>query len=654
MRIFLSFIFIYLFFLPLQSTAQDKYTDSLKSVLTTSKEDTNKVNTLIALSEDAFGYDPNEAIRYGLAAESLAKKLGFIKGSSVANKDIGIGHYIQADYMVAIEYWQRSLKFFEDLEDLEGVANLQSNIGAAYSTMGDEAKAIEFHLKSLKTSEEIDNANRIATALLNIGVNYSFKVPTYEKAMEYYWKALPYSIKSNNNFTIGTLLSNLGEIHYRLENYDSALYYFEKSLTPTENSPGYSYSLNYMGRVYAEKGEFSKAIELQEEAIESAEKYNAKNELSIALIGLGRTYAKQGNSGLAIEKFNEAKEIARAIPAMDQIKESYEGLSIAYAQMSDFRNAFEYQLLLSGLKDTIYSELTDDKIKGLQFSYQLDKKESEIQLKESEIEKANILKNFLIAGGLFLIIIIAGVTYQYWFTRKSNKIISRERNRSEALLLNILPKETAEELKEFGKTKARKYDSVSILFTDFKGFTSLAASLTPEELVQEIDFCYKKFDQIVAEHGIEKIKTIGDAYMAAGGLPRVNTTHPNDAVAAAIEIRDFMIEMKEKHKKENKPFFEIRIGIHSGPVVAGVVGTSKFAYDMWGDTVNIAARMESNSEVGKINISQSTYDLVKENYEMEYRGEIEAKNRGMLKMYFVEPVQEKVSVEVESAAGKNR
>jgi class 3 adenylate cyclase len=194
----------------------------------------------------------------------------------------------------------------------------------------------------------------------------------------------------------------------------------------------------------------------------------------------------------------------------------------------------------------------------------------------------------------------------------------------------------AEELKAKGSADAKQFDQVTVMFTDFKGFTQISEKLTPAELVAEIHTCFKAFDNIITKYNIEKIKTIGDSYMCAGGLPVTNTNNPVDVVHAALEIQHFMQEHLAHRKTEHKEPFEIRIGIHTGPVVAGIVGVKKFAYDIWGDTVNTASRMESSGEAGKVNISGSTYEFVKDAFTCMHRGKIPAKNKGEIDMYFVE------------------
>ncbi len=217
-----------------------------------------------------------------------------------------------------------------------------------------------------------------------------------------------------------------------------------------------------------------------------------------------------------------------------------------------------------------------------------------------------------------------------------NVELSNEKKKSDDLLLNILPFETATELKNFGKTSARRYNSVTILFSDIKNFSAIAETLGHEDLVAELDFIFKKFDDISLKYNLEKIKTIGDAYMAVGGMPDNNLATPTNVVQAALQMLAFIKELIEIRKNQGRQFFEIRLGIHTGPVIAGVVGNIKFQYDIWGDSVNLAARMEQNSEPGKVNISNATYDLVKNNFTCVHRGKINAKNMGDMDMYFVE------------------
>ena len=214
--------------------------------------------------------------------------------------------------------------------------------------------------------------------------------------------------------------------------------------------------------------------------------------------------------------------------------------------------------------------------------------------------------------------------------------VDEERKKSESLILNILPATTARELKELGNAKPQTYQLVSVLFTDFKDFTKVTANMSPEKLVNDLNECFSQFDKIIQKYGIEKIKTIGDSYMAAGGLPVPSGLHALDTVRAGLAMRDYMETWNARRINSNHPPFLIRIGIHSGPVVAGVVGTHKFAYDIWGDTVNIASRLESNGEPGKVNVSAITMELVKDNFQFTPRGLIEVKGKGALDMYWVE------------------
>lgn len=218
-----------------------------------------------------------------------------------------------------------------------------------------------------------------------------------------------------------------------------------------------------------------------------------------------------------------------------------------------------------------------------------------------------------------------------------------ERRKSDELLLNILPQTIADELKQTGKVKPVHYKSASVLFTDFKDFTKLAEKLTPEELVNELDYCFSYFDKVIEAHNLEKLKTIGDSYMCVAGIPISNATHAIDAVLAALQIQAF-IRWRQQEKIQNKqPYWEIRIGIHSGPLLAGVIGQQKFNYDVWGDTVNTASRMESSGVNGAINISQSTFELIKDFFDCEYRGQIEAKNKGYIDMYLVTAIKKHLS-----------
>ena len=271
-------------------------------------------------------------------------------------------------------------------------------------------------------------------------------------------------------------------------------------------------------------------------------------------------------------------------------------------------------------------------------------------INQGKLQGIIYLSNDLMAGAftgkrLALLKLLTGqmaisIENALFYSELENKVNLRtnelqvEKKKSDDLLLNILPEQIANELKQTGRTKPRSYDLVTVMFTDFKDFTIESEMLSPEELVTIVDTCFRKFDEIISKYRLEKIKTIGDAYLCVSGLPNPQDHNAINVVNAAIEIRDFILSLQEDELTGSQ-YFDIRIGIHSGPLVAGVVGFKKFAYDIWGDTVNTAARMEQNSDSNKINISQATYELIKNKFECIGRGKQPAKNKGLIDMYFV-------------------
>jgi class 3 adenylate cyclase/Tfp pilus assembly protein PilF len=524
------------------------------------------------------------------------------------------------------------------LGDKRGIANMLSNEAAIYFNQGDEAKSLEYDLQALKISEEINDTLRIVTSLNNIGTLYLNKTTTYPKALEKFTKAYHLSKAIKDQYLIGTASVNLGETYYKMNDDAQSLVYLKEALIAFDGTPDLPGALNYMGKVYTRKQDFSKALETHQRAYEYAKNLDTKLDMTQSLIGLAQTYSAQKDYSSAIQAFLKALDIARPVNFITEIKDIYEGLSAAYSAKREYENAFTYQTLLLQVKDTIYNVNTDKKLGMLQFAFDLEKKESEINLltkdkeiQQKEISRQKIVRNSFI-GGFIIVLLFAGI-----FFKQRNRI-GKEKKRSDELLLNILPEEVAEELKEKGEAEARLIEDVTVLFTDFKGFTAMSEKLSPKDLVRDIHECFSAFDRIMEKYGIEKIKTIGDAYMAAGGIPVESPNHAVNIIKAAFEIREFIAEGKARKIENNLPFFEIRIGIHSGPVVAGIVGVKKFAYDIWGDTVNTASRMESSGEPGKVNISSTTYAKVKDSFSCEYRGKITAKGKGEIEMYFVEPL----------------
>lgn len=636
---FLVVIFILAGFLGHSQSETDKLLRSISSA----KQDTTKVNLYNDLAASLYRTSPDSTIMYGKQAADLAEKIDYKKGLGYAYKNIGIGYYVQGEFSDVLKNWEKSLQIFEDIDFKLGVSNLQSNLGAVYQTKGDDPTALDFFLKSIRIAEQIGDTLRIATAYVNIGTVYSNDKKTYPQALEAYQKAMDLFIAINDVDGHSISAINIAELYLKQAKPQDALNYLQESAEILDQeSSDLPTTLNLMGTAYKDLNNLNESQKILNKAIEVAKAKDSKMEQSKAQISLGQVLLEKKQYDAAIASFNEALRLSNATQVYRDRRDAYEGLAEVYAKIGDYERAYNYQQSFSATRDTIRDDQYEQTLGNLRFQYDVENKEREIELLNTEnelnqatIEKEATSRNLLLAVLGLLTFVIGGFILQYRYVKKSNKRLDKERTRSENILLNILPKDTADELKQNGFIQAKKFELVTVLFTDFKAFSVVAEQISPENLVQSVDYYFKKFDEIIERNNLEKIKTIGDAYMCAGGLPARNSTHAEDAVKAGQDILRFVKET-EANPPENIYPFKVRVGLNTGPVIAGVVGTKKFQYDIWGNTVNIAARMESNSEPGKINVSENTYDLLKDKRKFTYRGEIEVKNGQKLKMYFLD------------------
>ena len=621
--------------------AQNPVADSLARIISNGKDDTAKVNALIQVFK--YVRDSAElATEYSLRARDLAQKLGYKKGLAYALKNLGLIQYDQGSYKTTITYWEQSLSIFQSIGDELGEANVLNNIGAFYADQGDDENALKNLLRSLQISEKLGDKVRIAEVLVNIGRTYGVKENTRDKAFHYLLQALPLCEELGKTSLTGIVTVNLGELYLSERKVDSSLYYFNKSLKLVMGTPDEAYTQMSIGKVYIKKGNYQEAINSFNQAIAICKKYDNKLDMASSLIPLGDAYFQTGQLKAAMAIYNEAQDLAIEVGANPQLKDAYLGLALSFAKSGDFPKAYKYQTLFSNIKDTLYKVATAHSVKDLQYSFDIEKKQTQIDLlfkdkalADLDLRRQKFTKNAFIVGFSMLFIIVFIIYRDYRNKIKTNKILDSQKAEIEHLLLNILPAEVAQELQRDGVATPRFYDSISVMFTDFKGFTKIADALSPQEVVTELNECFMAFDDVMEKYNLEKIKTIGDSYMCCGGFQPKDNTHPVRMMNACQEIKSFIDRRNQSRINLGLEPWEIRIGVHTGPVVAGVVGKKKYAYDIWGTTVNIASRMESNGAPGQINISADTYELVKDNFNCIYRGKIYAKNVGEIDMYFV-------------------
>ena len=512
--------------------------------------------------------------------------------------------------------------------------------GNGYIRLGNQVDALESYIEAAQYADSMGSESRLGTIYVTIADVYSM-MENAENAEDYYRRAISILRKTSDSLSLGTGIANAGDFFYRQGELDTALVYFQESgeiFREIDFQLGIGYHLGSLGMIYAQQGRPAEALTKLDECLYILEKEGDYYGIAAFLPYASNIHREQGDLRSALQTARRSLEVARQYGLKEQIRDANLLLSELYEGLGDTDAALNYYKGYTLYKDSISNVGLVQELARLRTDFEIDQKQAEVDLLEKEAEIRELREKrqravlYIIIAILLLAFVLGfGLYRRYKYIRKTRDIIEREKSRSDELLLNILPEETAEELKNHGRVSAKKFDSVSVLFADFVGFTSYSEKMSPEDLVKTVDYYFSRFDQAAEKYGLEKIKTMGDCYMCAGGLPFPTDDHPVKMAHFAREI----VQIVSEDGFSEVTGFEIRVGIHTGPVVAGVVGTKKFAYDIWGDTVNIASRMESSSQPGKINVSENTYQLIKEEIECEFRGMVDVKHKGMLKMYFV-------------------
>lgn len=659
----LLLLFLLSFSLPASATASSL--DSLRLILLHTENDTAQVNAMNAIMQqfiDEGNYD--SALFYCNQSVLLAKKAEFNKGLSFALTARGKLSNNEGNFPQAIKDFQSALYIYQQEGDKKNIADQYNLIANAYHLQEDFPNALKNQYAALKLREEIHDETGMAWSYNNIGTIYRMQ-GDYAAAMKNFLVSLKLLEKTGDKKNIAMAHNNIGTVFSLQGNLTDALKSYIAALKIRQaigNKDDIIASYVNIGDAFCdlyEKDSVSKdvlidfgdndlrtiprgnwldtAMNIQSSAHAMTKETGNKYFSIFSLSGMGRTNFLKKNYPASIKLYSEAYAIAEEMNALELQKEIAKYLADNYDRMKDFKNSMNWYQKYTAHKDTLVERLKSDDLTRTRMKYEFEKKENAakaIQDKKDALAKVELsrqkkMRNIFI-GGFSLVLVFAGI---FFYQRNS---IRKEKNRSEDLLLNILPGEVANELKETGTSRTKSFEEVTVLFADFVDFTIISEKLTPELLVEELHTCFSAFDHIIQKHKVEKIKTIGDAYLCVGGIPVADPDHAIHVINAAVDIINYMEERKKQREQRNEIPFMLRIGIHSGPVVAGIVGVKKYAYDIWGDTVNTAARMEQNSLPGKINISSKTYELIKDKFKCTYRGKIEAKNLGEIDMYFLD------------------
>lgn len=543
--------------------------------------------------------DNQRALEYCLKALSINQELDFKEGIARSLGNLGLINDNISNYPEALENYLRAFAIFEELGKTEEAVKNLNNVGNVYKDISDYSRALYFHHKAMALNEKLGIKQGIAVNLSNIGIVYK-ELADFPNALQCYFKALEINTELSNRNSMANNLGNIGIVYSMQGDYTTALEYFNKALSIFKeigNRLGIASNLGNIGNLYLEQSDFSSALKYFEETLANFEELGVTIGIVISLLGLGTLFANNKFEGYNFFKAEQfllrGIEMAESIGAKKNLYDMHRVLSDLYKQEGKWKESRE----------------------SFEKFYQI---ERDVQNEESKKQALNL-------------------AYERQ-TAEKEKLIEVERARALAtdkILANILPANITERLIKGDKKIADTYHNVSVLFTDIVGFTNITSRLPATELIDLLDIVFTRFDTICKKYGLEKIKTIGDAYMAVCGAPVLYENHAERTAFAALEMmEDFSIE-----KRFSIPIdIGFRIGLHSGSVVAGIIGENKYSYDLWGDAVNTASRMESYGEEDKIHVSEEFRNSAGDGFTFLERGEIDIKGKGKMKTYFLEKI----------------
>lgn len=517
------------------------------------------------------------------------------------------------------------ISHFDQAKQSEYQARSRQLQGSYLIDEGDYAAATKCLFDGLRIAEQ--QGHTFVEGLCHNGLGIVHYQRFRFKQAAQHWKLAVAKLQQAGRYErLAGILSNLGANFSGQNQLDSALFYHQLAFEQSQKNgqvAEQAAALNNQGNVYFKQKDFPRARQSYEKSL--AIELSLKNPINIVrtLNNLGNIYEDEGQLEKALKIYQEALPLA--ISAGDFVVQwlSHQNLANVYAELGRHREAYLHQSQYVSLRDSSLKIEQESTINDLQTRYETEHKEQEIALltRDQELSAARFNRQQLLLLGTTLLLALSGSLV--WS-------IARGRQQLQHLLLNILPAPIIQELKAKGAIRARRHEEVSVLFADFVDFTSLSEQISPEQLVELINEYFSAFDEIVGRHGVEKIKTIGDAYMCAAGLTTQNARQTEQLVQVAQEMVHFAQTYTQKKADYS---FQLRIGIHTGPVVAGVVGKKKFAYDIWGDTVNTAARMEQNSSPNEITLSGHTYARVKDLFPFVAKGALNIKGKGEMELY---------------------